>query len=249
MRWLIALGVVVGSAIVASFVSGLVRKSLLKPTRPEKVRGLAQPAGSILLAAVLGLGIVVALGIGDPDSLKPLPSNLVAFIPKLLIAVLFILLGGAIATLTSNAIATSVLKATGQPQPQLARVIRLVVTAVFTLLAIGQIGIDTKIVDQITMGVVAALAGSLALLGGLGGRQMASDVAAGKYLRRLIRPGDLVTSDLEEIAGQEAMVTKVHGATVEVIIDGNKQTIVHIPNARLLSRTIRITRDSEPPKP
>ncbi len=242
MRWLIALGVVVVSAIIASIVSGIVRKKLSNPKRSEKIRAIAQPAASILLAIILGLGIVIALGIGDPESLKPLPKNIVAFIPKALTSVLFILFGGAIATLVSNAAATSILKATGRPQPQLARVIRSLITGIFVLLGIGQLGLDTRIVDQITMGMIAAVAGAFALLGGFGGRSMATDIAAGRYLRRVLKVGDIVRSDVEDLADKSGVVKKIHGATIELVINGDDQTIVHIPNALLLSRAIRITR-------
>jgi small-conductance mechanosensitive channel len=242
MRWLIALGVVVASAIIASIVSGIVRKKLSNSKRPEKIQAIAQPAASILLAIILGLGIVIALGIGDPESLKPLPKNIVAFIPKALTSVLFILFGGAIATLVSNAAATSILKATGRPQPQLARVIRSLITGIFILLGIGQLGLDTKIVDQITMGMIAAIAGAFALIGGLGGKSIATDIAAGRYLKRIIKVGDVVRSDVEDLAQKSGVVTKIHGATIELVLDGESQTIVHVPNALLLSRTIRITR-------
>jgi hypothetical protein len=241
MRWLIALGVVIGTAIVASFVSGIVRKQLSKASRSEKVQAIAAPLASVLLAILFGLGIVIALGIGDPASLKPLPKNIVSFIPKLMISVLFMLMGGAVATLVSNAVATSMLKATGRPQPQLARLIRSVVTAIFVLLAIGQLGIDTKIVDQITTGTITALALTFALLGGLGGRHVAADVAAGRYLKRVVRPGDTIESEVVNLQ-PSGIVKKLHGATVEITISGDEHATLHVPNSLLLSKSIKVTR-------
>jgi hypothetical protein len=253
VRWLIALAVVVGGFIVGGAVSSIFRRALENPKRDERIRNLAGPAASLVFGLIVSLALVAALGVGDPDSLKPLPGNLIAFVPKVIIAALFFIAGSAVSSLVANAVATSVLKATGKPQPQLARLVRSVVTAIFVLLSISQLGINTKIVDLLVTGVIACIALSIALMTGLGSRHVAANVAAGRYLRRLLRAGDVVESEPSDSLGKiSGTVVSVHGATVEFSAPDatppeGRQIIVHVPNALLLQSVLRIQREQPVP--
>jgi hypothetical protein len=247
MRWLIALGVVVAGVLVGSFVSARVRSILSKPSRSEKIRDLAEPLASIVFPIVFGGFVIVALGIGDPDSLATLPKSIVAFVPKLLIAVLFVLGGGAVATLASNTVGAAVLKATGSPQPQIARLVRTIVSGIFTLLAVGQIGIDTKIVDMITMGVIGSISLAVALLTGLGGRATAGEVAAGRFLAKIVRKGDLIQTDAMSDFSQPLLVHKLHGAMIEIALPDEPGTKLFIPNTQLIASPLRVVRDPNQP--
>jgi hypothetical protein len=245
MRWLIALGAVVVGVLVATFVSARVRSSLGKPSRTDKLRQLSEPLGSVCFALILGVGVIVALGIGDPDSLATMPKSIIAFVPKLLVATLFILGGGAVATLVSNAVAASVLRATGSPQPQIARLVRTIVTAIFALLAVGQIGIDTKIVDLITTGLVGSISLALALLTGFGGRATAAEIAAGRFLTKIVAKGDRIQSDSVPEFAQPLLVHKLHGAMLEVALPDEPGTTMFIPNSQLTSAPLRVLRASK----
>ena len=63
---------------------------------------------------------------------------------------------------------------------------------------------------------------------------MASEIAAGRYLHRIVRPGDTVSGD-----GFGGVVRAVWGATVELDVDG---VIVHVPNSKLLAGNLTIER-------
>jgi hypothetical protein len=242
MRWLIALGVVIVGVLLATLVSARVRSILSKPSRPEKLRELAEPIASVCFPIVLGAAVIVALGIGDPDSLATLPKSVAAFVPKILVATLFILGGGAVATLASNAVGASVLRATGSPQPQIARLVRTIVSAVFTLLAIGQIGIDTKIVDLITTGLIGSVSLAVALLTGFGGRATASEIAAGRFLSKIVKKGDRIETAAVSGFGQPLLVHKLHGAMIEVALVDEPDTKLFIPNTHLTASPLRVSR-------
>ncbi len=247
MRWLIALGVVIAGVLVASFVSARVRSILSKPSRSDKIRELSDPLASIVFPIIFGGFVIVALGIGDPDSLATLPKSIVSFVPKLLIAVLFVLGGGAVATLASNTVGAAVLRATGSPQPQIARLVRTVVSGIFTLLAIGQIGIDTKIVDLITMGVIGSISLAVALLTGLGGRATAGEVAAGRFLAKIVRKGDLIHTEAVPEFAQPMLVQKLHGSMIEIALPNEPSTKLYIPNTHLIASPLRVVRENETP--
>jgi hypothetical protein len=246
MQWLIALAVAVGGFIIGGAVSAFVRRNLEKPTRDERLKNLAGPISTLIFGLIVSLGLVVALGIGDPDSLKPLPHSLIAFVPRLIMAALFAIGGTAISSLAANAVAMSVMKATGKPQPQIGRAVRIVVVAIFSILAVSQLGINTKVVDLLVTGVIGSLALSFALITGVGSRHVAADVAAGRYLRRVLQTGDLVQASLpDEQSPVTGKVVSVHGATVEMgsTADG-KTVILHVPNSMLLRSVLRIERDA-----
>ena len=265
VRWLIAAGLAVAGIVVGSLAGAQVRRLLGGPSRTERQRALADPAGSITLSAVLAGFLIAALGVGDRDSLQSLPTSLVRFMPKLLIALLIFLVGSAVATLVANAVGTSLIKATGQPQPQLVRVTRALLAAAFAILAVSQLGVNTRIVDMVVAALVFGIALTAALLAGLGGRVVAGELAAGRYLRRILRPGDRIRtgelgepSDAMQVIGE---VRRLHSASVEVALPADAAdaadgagpadatgarmtvTIVHVPNSALLARVLRIDRD------
>jgi hypothetical protein len=250
MNWLIAVGVVFVGFVIGSMVSAIVRKTVGNPSRSEKIRSLAEPVANLVMGLVLSLALVIALGIGDPESLKPLPKNIIAFVPKLITAALFIIAGSAISSLVGNAVSTSVLKTTGKPQPQLGRLVRSVLMGIFAILAVSQLGINTKIVDTVVAGIVFSLALSLALMTGFGSRTVAMNIAAGRYLKRIIQVGDVIETDsnaaMKSVSGT---VVNVHGATVELGTTDGVVTIIHVPNAALLDSIIRIRRNATNDEP
>ena len=243
VRWLIATAVVVGGVIVAGVIAKLARRLVDNPKRPPAQRALADPVGSVAFALVLAGFLVAALGVGDKESLKTLPHSLVAFLPKLLVALVIILVGSAMATLAANAVGAAIINATGSPQPAMTRVVRSLLVAVFAILAVSQLGVNTRVVDTLVAGMVFGTAASMALLVGLGGRSIAADLAAGRYLRRIVRPGDRieVESGGPELRG---VVRKIHGATVELGVESAESADVvrHVPSHALLREVLRIER-------
>lgn len=234
MKWLFALGALVVGGIVATISSAAVRRLLSRSSRPERTRNLAPAAASVVFSAVLALAVVTSLSFLDKTAVDRLPVSLMNAVPRFLVAMVFVLLGSAIASLAATAAGTAALRASGRPQPRVAGLARTVVLAVFVLLAIAQIGVNTKVVDTAVAGIIGCTALSLALLTGLGGRTMASEIAAGRYLHRIVRPGDRVSGE-----GFGGVVKTVWGATVELDVGG---AIVHVPNSKLLAGNLTIER-------
>ena len=248
MHWLIALAVAVGGFVVGGAMSAFVRRTLEKPERDERMQNLAGPISTLVFGLIVSLALVVALGVGDPDSLKPLPHSLIAFVPRLIMAALFAIGGTAVSSLVANAVAVSFTKATGKPQPQVGRVVRTVVVAIFAILAVSQLGINTKVVDLLVTGVIGSVSLSFALITGVGSRHIAADVAAGRYLRRVLQAGDIVRTSLPDDQSQvTGRVVSVHGATVEMGTTADGTTlIVHVPNSLMLRSVLRIERAGQP---
>ena len=135
--------------------------------------------------------------------------------------------------MVANAIGSSLLRATGKPQPSLTRIIRAAVLAVISILAVSQLGVNTKIIDTLVEAVVFGVAGAMVLLVGLGGRTVAGEVAAGRYVRKLLKPGDRVVCG--EIRGT---VVHVHAVTVELVDD--EGSTVHVAHNHFITDPLRI---------
>ncbi|MGE0879399.1 MAG: mechanosensitive ion channel family protein [Acidimicrobiia bacterium] len=230
-----AIAVGVGGIVVGSVVSPIVRKLLQNPKRPEAVREIAPAAASFVFWALLAFGLIMAIGMTSPETLKPIPSRLVAYFPKVLTAGVLLLLANVASTIVALAIDRAMLRATGQPKPQVTRIVKAVVLALGAILAVSQLGIDTTIVNLLLGALVFSVGASSALLVGLGGRDVARHLAAGRYLRRVVRPGDSVTA-----GGATGVVRELHPLSVEVELAGGER--VHLPNAQLIEDQIRVNR-------
>jgi Conserved TM helix len=236
---LIKLGVVAGLIVfglfLAPLVGRIVRTSLSKPSRSLREQTIAEPASRFLTTLLVTGSLIGALGVVSPSSLEPFPTKIIEFVPRLLIAVLFLIVGTTVATLVANGVGGAISRATGRPNPALVRIVRGAVVALVSILAVSQLGIDTTIVDTLTQATIFAAAGALALLSVFGGKTVASEVAAGRYVRRIVEPGDEIESALGI-----GRVVAIHGATIE--LDPGDGSTVHLPHAGLLSGALKIKR-------
>jgi hypothetical protein len=221
--------------VLGSIASAAVRRILGRPSRPTRLRNLAPAAASIVFSGVLAAAVVTSLSFLDKTALDRLPVSIMNAVPRFLVALVFVLLGNAIASLVAGAAGSAMINATGRPQPRVIGLVRSITVGVFVLLAIAQIGVNTRVVDMAVAGLIASTALSIALLTGLGGRSIAGEIAAGRYVSRIVHPGDTISGD-----GFSGVVTSVWGATTELCeADG---AIVHVANTRLMAGNLRIDR-------
>jgi hypothetical protein len=239
IKWI---SVLVGFALVLLVTPAIARavtKNLRKPGRSERHKSLAAPAGKFVSTLLITCALIIAIGVLSPESLKPLPTKVVEFAPRLLIAILLLLIGSTVSTIAANVVGLAVLKSTGKPQPALARLTKTVVMLFIALLAVGQLGVNTQVLDTLTQAVVYCSVAMVALLGVFGGRDLASQVSSGRYLRRILQPGDHLEADGPNGSYVASGTIKaLHAATVELHVD--EQTTLHIPNQLLMQAPMRI---------
>jgi len=93
---LIGLGLAVGGLVLGSILAPLTRRWL--SARPqESVRESARSAGSFVFGLCIAVGLVGALGVASPDSLKPLPGDIAKFVPRAVVAGLLVITGRIVA--------------------------------------------------------------------------------------------------------------------------------------------------------
>ena len=228
---------VLGGLGLGALLGSLTRRFVSARERHRAVEGLASPAAGFVFWICLAIGIAVAVGILAPEALEPLPGRIFSFLPNLLVAILLIIIGRAAAGVAGSLFSVSLARATGRTRREVAVALRTGIMVVVVLLALGQLGVNTQL---LTMAVAAALlcvATALALLIGLGGRHVAQEIAAGRYLRRIVREGDHVQT--ATVAGT---VVALHPATTEVEVE--QPGTLHVPNTVLLEAPLAVTRAS-----
>ncbi len=250
MRWLIALAAVVVGLLLGSLLAGQARRVIAR-SKNEAIRSLASPIASALFSICAGAGLVIGLGIASPKSVEDLPNQLIGFVPRLLLGVLVVIAGNGVATIGANAVGLSLAKATGRPQPALIRLVKSTILIASVVFAVQQVGVDTRLADMTVAAVLGCVSVSVALLTAFGGRTLAGELAAGRYLKRIVREGDHL-----EAGGVSGRVVHLHGATVELEAsppspgdselsssEPRRRIIVVMPYSKLMSEPFRVERD------
>jgi len=106
----------------------------------------------------------------------------------------------------------------------------LLVIIVITL-AVGQLDLETQILNQVISIVLVSIGAATALAFGLGSKSVAGNILAGTYVREMFREGDRVT--IGEVSG---FVEEVSAVKLEVRTDTGE--IVSIANADVVDGTV-----------
>lgn len=240
-RWLYAAIAVVAGFVVGAILATLARRVLGAETRRAALRAIAGPTGTFLFWLSAVTGIVTAIGFTSPETLRPIPSDVLAWLPRALAAGLIVLAGYAGGGALSAAVGSAVHRATKRRPVGLERALRWSVMAAAIVLALGNLGVQTTSLQILIAGAVFTVGLSLALLAGLGGREVAANIASGRTLRSELRVGDRL-----QMEGLDGTITALRPAVAVVDTEdtpraggsGATQTIV--PLALLLRQPFRL---------
>ncbi len=226
-RWILAIGAVVAGFAIGTLLALVARRWLGAPQRRNALRAIAVPTGTFFFWLSMAAGIVTAIGFSSPETLRPIPSDVLAWLPRVLAAGLIILAGYAGGGALSAAVATASQRAIGHRPAGLERALRWGILATAVVLALGNIGVQTTLLQILVAGVVGGIGLTFALLAGAGGRAVASSIAAGRALRPELTIGTrLRTADVDGV------ITDVRPAVIHV--DRGDGTTAVIPIATLL---------------
>jgi hypothetical protein len=237
-RWIYA-GVVITTAIAAGALAGWgARRVLQKPDRRSELHQVADSAAAFLFWFITSLGIVIAVGLTAPGSFDHIPALVLTYLPRVLVAGLTLIGGYAVAIATSVVLGRGLARATGRSRRQVTTALRGAVVGAAALMALRQLGVDTTIITVTVAALVFGAVAALALLVGFGGKDMAREIAAGRYLKRILQPGDEVAFD--ELRGT---VAAIHPVTLE--LQTTVQGRVHVANTRVLANALSVRRAEE----
>jgi len=212
----IAVAAAIGAGLVVGIVlSRIVAMILGRPGRPKPVQDAARPLSSLAFSLGLVGGLLVALGIIEPDAVTQLRNDAVGFVPKILTAVIIVIMANVLSAFVVAALGTALARAPIHVQRQASSLARGLILVMAVLLAVGTLGVDTTVVNLGVAAVFFAAAASFTLLVGLGGREVAREVASTRAVRRLVRIGDVISvgDGGDRVSGA---VVAVHPTAVEV---------------------------------
>ena len=234
----------IGAAIAAmvGIVGGGVLRTVAvraigKEGRPEALRSSAGALGSLVFSLAVIAGLLVALGIIDPDSLEQLPEDLIAFAPKAISAAVLVIGANIAAAFATAALDRSLAGMPARARRRVTSGVRVALLGAAGLLAAGQLGVNTTVLNLAAAAIFFSVGASFALLSGLGGRDVAAEIAAGRAISRMLHEGDEIT-----IGDRHGVVSKIHPAAIELAhADG---TITLVPHSQILDQPIPVRRRS-----
>jgi len=109
-----------------------------------------------------------------------------------------------------------------------------VVIALFVLTALAQVGVPTAILTGLVALLLLAAALTFALAFGLGGRDLARHVSAGRYVGNAYRLGDQV-----QVAGVAGTISRLESAST--VLETESGDEVRVPNQLMLDSIVTLT--------
>lgn len=219
-----------GIAIAAGIVIGLIAARLLRrfihKQPSEAIQTVAVPLSSLVLATFVITGLVVGLGFVQPDAVDQIRDDLISFLPRAFGAAIVLIGANVAASLVSEAV-RRVVSNTPMASGVVAGGARAAILVAGAILAASQLGFDTTIITLAAAALLFALAGAFILIVGLGGREVASEVAAGRTWRSMIEVGMQI-----RVGDDTGVISAIHPVAVEIDADGRR---VLIPHSRILA--------------
>jgi small-conductance mechanosensitive channel len=206
--------------------------------------GLGRSLAALIARAVrVGLAILVivaALSLLGLQFLSPALNQAILALPRLFIAALLVLAGAVVAGAARER-ADRLTYQIALPVP-LGQIAQIAILAIFGIIAAAEIGISTFVLVIVIGVLLAAVAGTFTLAFGLGSREVASALSAGRYLRHDYRVG-------QEIAfgGVRGRISRIHSTSTT--LDAGEGRSIRIPNHLLLAEVVTIYGEEEQTSP
>lgn len=197
--------------------------------------GLPPSTSRVIGGAVrLALSLVVIFAALSLLGLQFLSDSLnagVLAIPKVLIAAALVLAGLVLGGMARHRVD----RLTYQldfPIP-LGQVAQVTVVAVFAITAAAQVAVSTAILLVIVVVALGGVVGMIALAFGLGGREVARAISAGRYVRGAYEPGQRIS--VGNVSGEIASIDGV--ATV---LEAENGASIRVPNHMLVESVVTV---------
>lgn len=151
--------------------------------------------------------------------------NIIAFLPRLISALIMLVLGAMIAQFLGRTASAAMSSMGVEFHQQVGQIVNSLILIMVIIVILQQLGLDASIMINIVTSVIVLSVAGFALAFGFGGQNVARNVLAGYYAREHFDLGDTVIID-----DQEGTLEDI-GTLNSLIQAGDKQLI--IPNIRL----------------
>jgi small-conductance mechanosensitive channel len=189
---------------------------------------VAEVAVRLALTVVVLLAAVSLLGL---EQLNDAVNEAVLYLPRVLAALALVLAGAVLGSLARQRVERTAYQM--DLRGPLAPAAQWFVLGVFAMLALAQLGIPTGILTVLAAVAAAGVALTAALAFGLGGRELARDVSAGRYVGSAFSVGQEIT-----IRGHRGQIVAIEGAST--VLGTENGASVRIPNHLFLESDVLV---------
>lgn len=221
---------------IERLVPGRALRGGLPRLTPE--RHISDIIGLIVFWAVLLFFVAAAADTIGLPLLGASISGIGLFVPRLLTAVLVVVVGLVLGNVTRDAVRATAAAAGSPFAPAVGDFVRIGVLVAATLIAVAELGIDITLVTAILSVALAAFLGGFALAFGVGARTAVSNIIGSHYARQTYEVGNRVR--LGEVEGTISAIT-----ATAVILDAAGGRVV-VPAKQFSESTSTLILDGGP---
>jgi hypothetical protein len=156
-------------------------------------RSVPTIVGTIVFWLLMSVFLMAAFNILGLQAVSEAMQAIVAYIPKLLVATVVIVVGLLVATFLRGVVATSADRVGLSYAEYLANSCYYVFAVLTFIAAFNQLGLQFELLEQLILIAAGALAVGFGLSFGLGGRDVMAGILSGYYVRQRLHAGDHVT--------------------------------------------------------
>lgn len=227
-RWILAVIALASGFLIGEIAGRIIRASLSRDERSAEIREMARPVSRFVFWISAAAGFLIAVASTSRHAFDQIPERTGALLPNALLAGLILIGGYAVAIAGSAAVAQSTVRASGTRHRTLERAVRFATFGAACVLALSQMGVETRLLSLALAVAVGVPALTVGLLTALGSRGVAEEIAAGRALRGHVKVGYRL-----ECADAAGRVVHLHPVSVELETDDGRH--VHVPYRHLLA--------------
>lgn len=239
--------------LIGLLITRLVTRLLLRGLQATGVDRMAERAGVTSVLQTSGLGgslagviaravrilltivvVFAALSLLGLQFLSVSLNQAILALPRIFIAATLVLAGAVVAGVARQR-TDRVAYQLDFPVP-VGQIVQIAVLAIFGIIAAAEIGISTALLLVVIGVLLAAVAGTFTLAFGLGSREVARALSAGRYLRHDYRVGQVIA--FEDVTGR---ITRIHSTSTMLDAGGGKS--IRVPNDLLIDSIVTIYAD------
>jgi small-conductance mechanosensitive channel len=239
--------------LIGLLITRLLARLLLRAMQAAGVDRLAERAGVTSVLQTSGLGaslagviaravrifltivvIFAALSLLGLQFLSVSLNQAILALPRLFIAAALLLAGAVVAGMARQR-TDRLTYQLDFPVP-LGQIAQIAVLGIFIIIAAAEVGISTTILLVLIAVLLAAVSGTFTLAFGLGSREVARALSAGRYLRHDYQVGQEIA--FGEVRGR---ITRIHSTST--MLDAGEGQSIRVPNHLLLDSIVTIYAD------
>lgn len=240
---IVLLGFVIARIIDAVLSKGLAKLGLDRlmtgagVTKMLSRIGIASPVSAVIGKIIYWFIILTfVVSAAETLGLARVSATLDAFalyLPKVFGAALILLAGLLLSHLVAGMVRGTVESIGADYAGGISRLVQGLLVIITVSLAIGQLQIETQLLNTVIAIVLVSFGAAAALAMGLGSRDTVSQIIAGVYLRELYQVGDRI-----KVEEREGVIEEI--GTVKTTLVDDEGRFISIPNRTLLDKPVSL---------